>query len=199
MPKFRWSQSERRYEYASNGRAVPASRIRDALQSSINRSKEEIGKITERLIDGKINTAEWTLRMRDEIRAGHRAAAMLANGGKMTPSQLGRLGATLRAQYDYLSRFSAQIDSGSVTLDGRLAARAKMYAQAIRVSYENQVRAREQGVRRSEERRVLNAEAESCSDCIAYAAVGWVPAGTLPAIADSICLSNCHCHFEFRD
>jgi hypothetical protein len=195
--KFNWSESRRRYIYASNGRAVPDARIREGLQSAIDTSKRRIGDATDALIGGKINTAEWTLRMREEIRSGHRAAAMLANGGKMTPSTLGRLGATVRAQYDYLTRLSSQIENGEVALDGKLRARAKMYGQAVRLSYENQVRAREQNARMSEERRVLSS-AEHCSDCVGYAATGWQPAGTLPQIGDSQCRSNCHCHFEFR-
>lgn len=200
MPKakFNWSESRRRYIYASNGRAVPESRVRAGLQEAIDASKRRIGQSTDQLIAGKINAAEWTIRMREEIRAGHRAAAMLANGGKMTPQALGRLGATVRAQYEYLARLSSQIENGEVALNGKLRARAKMYGQAIRLSYENQVRAREAHARMSEERRVLSS-AEHCADCVGYAAAGWQPIGTLPQIGDSQCRANCHCHFEYRE
>src|SRR5262245_16423884 len=117
MSKFNWSASKRRYVYASNGRVVPETRIRARLQDAIDASKDQIDSFTTDLIAGKINAAEWTLRMRDEIKNGHRRAALLANGGKLNPSALGKLGATVRAQYDYLSRFSSAIQNGEIALD----------------------------------------------------------------------------------
>jgi len=197
MSKFKWSASKRRYIYASNGRVVPETRIRAGLQSAIDASKATIDGFTQDLIGGRINLADWTLRMRDEIKNGHRAAALLANGGKPNPSALGKLGATVRAQYEYLSRFSSAIQNGEVALDARLIARSKMYAQAILPSYENQVRAREQRAGSKQERRVLS-PAEHCADCVEYARRSWQPIGTLPQIGDSICRVNCHCRFEYR-
>ena len=197
MSKFKWSESRRRYVYASNGRLVPETRIRAGLQSAIDASKATIDGFTQDLIAGRINAAEWSLRMREEIRNGHRAAALLANGGKLNPSALGKLGATVRAQYEYLSRFSAAIQNGEVALDKRLSARAQMYAQAVLPSYENQVRARERRAGTRQERRVLS-PVESCVDCIEYARRGWQLIGTLPQIGDSICRVNCHCRFEYR-
>lgn len=197
MPGFLWSTSRRRYIYASNGRAVPESRVRDGLQSAIDASKGRIAQASEQLIAGKINSAEWTLAMRDELKNAHRAAAMLANGGEMSPAALGRLGATLRAQYGYLARFSSQVENGEIPLDGRFKARAQMYIQSARLSYENQLRLREQQARTPEEKRILSA-VENCADCLAYAARGWQPIGTLPEIGDSICRSNCRCHWEYR-
>lgn len=195
--KFKWSESRRRYVYASNGRAVPELRIRARLQSSIDASKDKIGAFTDELIKGKITVAEWTLRMREEIKNGHRAAALLANVGKLNPSAQGKLGATVRAQYDYLSRFSSAIQNGDAPLNKRLVARAKMYGQAVLVGYENQARAREQRAGARLERRVLS-PVESCADCIAAAARRWQPIGTLPQIGDSVCKVNCHCRFEYK-
>lgn len=135
--------------------------------------------------------------MREEIRSGHRAAALLANGGKLNPSAQGKLGATVRAQYEYLARFSSAIQNGEVSLDKSLVARAKMYAQAARPGYENQVRLREQNAGMKSERRLLS-PVESCADCVAAAGEGWQLIGTLPQIGDSICKVNCHCRFEYK-
>lgn len=199
MPGFLYSQSRRRYLYAGNGRAVPESRVRDALQSRIDASKQRVGGITEALIDGKIDTADWVVKIRDEIRAGHRAAAMLANGGKLDQSALGRLGAALRRQYDFLAQLASGIDNGEVALNGRLVARSKLYAQAVRTTYENQVRAREQRSRDfTQERRVLNAAAESCATCVSLARLGWQALGVLPALGESECRANCRCRFDYR-
>ncbi|MCI0390319.1 MAG: hypothetical protein MOB07_16335 [Acidobacteria bacterium] len=192
-----WSPSKRRYTYASNGREVSALKIRGRLQSAIDASKERIDAFTSELIAGKINAAEWTLRMRDEIKNGHRAAALIANGGRLNPSTTGRLGATVRAQYEYLSRFASGIQNGDIPLNGRLRARAKLYAQSVLLGYESQVRARERLAGSKEERRVLSA-VEHCVDCVEFARRGWQPIGSLPQIGDSICKSNCHCRFEYR-
>lgn len=88
------------------------------------------------------------------------------------------------------------------SIAGRLVARAKLYAQAARGTYEA-VRGRAaQLVGYTEERRVL-AAAEHCArsagtpGCPELAG-RWAPIGTLPRIGAATCRSHCRCRFEYR-
>jgi hypothetical protein len=47
------------------------------------------------------------------------------------------------------------------------------------------------------ERRILGL-ADHCSGCVAAAAQGWQPLGTLPAIGDTPCMGNCKCTFMYK-
>lgn len=50
------------------------------------------------------------------------------------------------------------------------------------------------------ERRVLgHPKTEHCHDCPPFAALGWQPIGTLPAIGESECGHLCLCHFEYSE
>ena len=135
--------------------------------------------------------------MRDEIRAAHRAAAMLANGGKLTPQAAGRLGAALKKQYQFLDAFTRDIEQGKITLGPRTVARARLYAQAAMTTYQKAVLERERAAGVALYRLVLS-PAEHCAECLADAARGFVPVGSLPEIGDRECLINCKCRWEFK-
>lgn len=88
------------------------------------------------------------------------------------------------------------------TITGQIVARAKLYAQAARGTYEA-VRGRAAAmVGYNEERRVL-AAAEHCArsggtpGCPELAG-RWAPIGTLPRIGAATCRSHCRCRFEYR-
>ena len=201
-PKFQWSKSKRRYQYA-NGKPVADDKLRDWAQTTIDASKDRIGEFTQSLVDGKIELAEWEVRMRAEIRAGHRAIAMLANGGKLDKQAVARLGNAVKAQYKYLTAFKNGLENGEIELTGKVVSRAQMYGQAVRMTYESEVRAREKKAGLKKERRILTAK-ESCrsangvTGCVELAAKGWQPIGTLPAIGLATCISQCRCFFVFK-
>ena len=189
-PKYQWSASRRRY--LQNGRAVPESRIRGSLQAAIDSAKDSVGKFTQEFIDGKITRAEWAVRMRDEIRASHRAAAMLANGGKLDAKAAGKLGSQVKEQFGYLNNFINQLDNGEIELNGRVLARAQMYIQAARTTYENQVIFRESRAGVAYGRWELGA-AEHCAGCIEQSDRGVQPLEDFPAIGSRECRVNCRC------
>ena len=74
-----------------------------------------------------------------------------------------------------------------------------MYGQAPRGTFEEMRRRYERTSNgMTLERRILGA-ADHCDDCLEAAALGWQPIGTLPAIGDSRCMTNCHCEFDYRE
>jgi hypothetical protein len=189
-PIWAWSTSRRRYYH--NGRAVPEKRVRDGVQQAVASSKDRISEVTQKLIDGKINLAEWEVTMRQEIRAGHRAVILLANGGKLPASARSKLGNTVKQQYKYLAAFRNQLESGDLKLGKGTLARARLYPQAFKTSYENAVVGREKsaGVLKGKWR--LSA-AEHCAGCLYQAKRGVQPLESFPPLGSNECFNSCLC------
>ena len=187
-----------RYRDRATGRFVSELTVRRDLDSYIDAKNARLDSLTTQLRNREISLADWQTQMRNEIRTAHTNAAMVAKGGRdqMTNADWGRTGRELRTQYEYLDKWAADIASGKVKLDGRANVRARLYGEASRGTYEQQRRAMAADRGNQLERRILHA-AESCADCIQYAAMGWQPIGTLPRIGQSQCRTNCRCTMEF--
>jgi len=197
MPStFTWSKSERRYY--RNTKPLPDSELSKWVKETVDASKLRVRAITEAYVSGSLNHAEWDLAMRSEIKAGSRAMAELASGGRLTSRQLGALGSAVKEQNKYLIGFASDLENGTISLGPGTVARAEMYAEGLWSRYQNFVRLREKGAGMTRERLILGS-AEHCPDCPADAARGWVEIGTLANIGNRQCLSRCRCHFEYRE
>ena len=200
--RYRWAPnagSTGRYVNRATGRYVSELTVRADLDTYIANKATRFDALANQLRNREISLADWQLQMRNEMRTAHNAAAMVAKGGReqMTHADWGRTGRELRSQYEYLDKWAAQIASGEAPMDGRLNARATLYGDASRGTYEQSKRAQAADKGNEEEIRILHA-AESCVDCIQYAALGWQPIGSLPRIGDSQCRSRCRCTFSYR-
>lgn len=156
--------------------------------------------LARRLIDGQISIADWQAEMRGMIRTIHREATAIALGGmeNVTQSMWGYEGSLVKKQYRFLDGFAADIAANPEQwLNGRLYERMRLYSQAEWGTFEAVLKRQAQMEGKTEERRVLG-QADHCPDCVDYAKRGWQPIGTLPPIGDSVCVTNCHCIFEYR-
>lgn len=196
--RWQWLQGKNQYRDLNTGRFASWQSVRNSVDDYIGKSAQRIDGLSTQLRNGEINVAEWQQGMRNEIKIGNRSSGMIGKGGRanMTQSDWGRIGQRIRSQYEYLDNFANDIATGRIPLDGRINARAKLYAEADRGTFEQVRRADERASGRTEEMRVLHA-AEHCDDCI-EAAGHWAAIGTLPAIGDSACRSNCRCTFQYR-
>lgn len=193
MP-YRWDENLGRYRDADTGRLVSEALVRLAVDAVADAASDRLADLTERLVRGELRLAEWQVESMRVIKTSHVAAGVAAHGGKtqMTPAAYGFLGSEIREQYRYLRDFARDLEAGTVPLDGRLVARAGMYGQHARVTYEA-VRtkdARQYGY--VQERNILHAS-ESCSECRDLSARGWVDVGSLPPVGSRRCLSRCRC------
>jgi hypothetical protein len=195
---YTWDARVARFRGA-NGRYVPASAVRDALDKSIDASAWAMREASEALRAGQMSLAQWELTMAAEIRNSHLAATALARGGWdfMTPADYGRAGRVIREQYRHLQKFAAQIASGAQKLDGTLARRASLYIDASRAHYAA-ARKREMEVLGADEERRFRHARDSCPTCIGESNKGWSPLGTLRPIGDSECIVKCKCTFGYR-
>lgn len=197
MAVFSWSKSERRYYRDSE--AVSDELLDDWVRTTVDNAAIRIRAFSQDYVDGKINHAEWVIRMRDELKNGIRGVTQLANGGKLTASQIGQMANVVKAQYGYLNAFSLAIENGSVLLGSGLVARAQMYAEGLWAHYQNAVVLRERKAGAKEARLVRGGgKRESCEECIADAAMGWVDADKLAPIGSRKCVSRCRCRIETR-
>ena len=159
----------------------------------------DLEQIAQRLKDtGDI--AEWQSSMRQYLREQYETAMILAKGGRdnITQSDWGYEGSALKKQYQYLDGFANDIaNNPEAWLNGRLDARMNLYKESAYTALEDFVHRERENAGYTEERRVL-AAVENCEDCKDAEKLGWKPIGTLPAIGDSVCLTNCKCEFEYR-
>jgi hypothetical protein len=198
-PAFTWSDASQRYRGA-NGKYIKREVVRRALDTALDRSRNEVQRLSRALVNGTIDIPTWQIKTAQEIKSMHLASASLAKGGwaQMGPREFGKVGNTLRNEYGYLAKFAEQIKSGEQKLDGSLISRANLYAQGPRGTY-HAIEARgmlDQG--KAECRNVLGGSDHNCEGCLAETAKDWQPLGTLIPVGERQCLSNCRCSVEYR-
>lgn len=160
-----------------------------------------MAQIVQGIADKSIAPGVAQEALRDEMRRLNLANAALGKGGieALDFRDYGRVGIQLRDTYARITNLVDGVEQGTVTLPQALT-RIDGYALEARNQFFAAQRAASQATGRIvEERRILHA-AESCPDCIDYAAEGWVAQGTLPLPGEqSQCGKYCRCTMEQRE
>jgi hypothetical protein len=195
---FVYDAASGRYRNAG-GRYVTQASVRDAVDDMLDAATARMQALARRLQAGTLHLASWQRQMAAEIKAAHLDAAIIAHGGRpaMTKSDYGWAGRRIRDQYGYLRAFARQAASGEQPLTDQLVARAALYGQAGRATYEA-MRQRDDRARGFDEERNVLGAADHCPDCVGASARGWVPIGTLIPIGQRVCRVNCRCRMERR-
>lgn len=196
---YQWSEARQHYLYDS-GKVVPQAVVNRALERVLINGANQMRALTEQLQAGTITLSTWQTSMAAEMKLLHTGAAALGRGGwqQMSQSDWGWTGAQLRRHYGFLRAFAQDIATGKQAYDGRMIARAAMYAEAARSTQREMQRRMGQKLGRTEERNQLGAADRHCSSCLGCTARGWVPIGSLPAVGSRSCLSHCHCSIQTR-
>lgn len=192
-----WSDAAQRYRSA-NGRFIARARVLREMEQVRIGVGDEIRELTESFRNGVITQIEWKLGMRALIRSSAVLHAAIASGGvkQMSASDLGRVGAFVKRQYEFLNRFERQIESGEQPLDGRAVQRAMQYARAAYSLFGDMERVKHLSAGYTQAMRVLGV-AEHCRDCVDWAG-RWLPIEVVPPIGAAQCRVNCKCHIEYR-
>lgn len=198
-PTFSYNKKSRRYIDNASGRFINAPAVRQAVDAVIDAETAKIRSVAQQLVDGSINLAEWQLQTSAIIKSLHVAMGLAANGGlkNTSDSSLGYIASQIKEQYKYLRDFAKQIKTGDQALNGSLVARAALYTQAARGTFEDNMRQGAKDAGMQSERRMLG-PADHCAGCLGQAAQGWQPIGSLLAIGDTPCGGNCRCSFSFK-
>ncbi len=198
---YSWDSRSRRFRSTVTGAFLAATAIALALEEYLAASGEGMAQLASQLQSGSLDLAAWEDAMLREIKLTHINAATLAHGGReqMSPADWGFVGVLIRAQYVFLRGWAADLAAGSAPVDGRLVARARLYAQSANATYAA-MRARDMrnaGLRF--ERNVLT-PGENCAGCVVESARQWVEIGELiPVGHRHPCLVNCRCVIQYSN
>lgn len=110
---------------------------KEAADKVLSYLKDDIEKLTQRMMDGDISLGEWQSLMKDELRLFNSAQLLVGAGGdpsKVTRADRLRLGPEMKRQYSHLSQFAKDIASGKTT-GGGILSRAAMYANSTQASF----------------------------------------------------------------
>lgn len=189
--------------YNQDGRVIDWLRIRGALDTTINRSKPDVEAICNELREGGMGLGEWQQQMVGMIKASQVAAGVAAAGGmaSLTPGVIAEIERNIREQLEYLNNFANGIADG-MKLDGTVCRLMKMYLSAARGTY-HAVEGFLLGLGGFDlELNVLGAGEAHCQggeSCIAETDKGWQARGTGTPIGSRTCLSNCLCHWRYKN
>ena len=198
LPDFYFSQKSQRYHYRESGGFVSKAAVESLTKQSIEQVKGEIKVIAGQLIEGSIELAEWESSTAGALKKLHTWTYLLGRGGQqaMTQSDYGKLGLRLSYEYGYLRGFAEKIRDDGLSVNQFLA-RLDLYSNKANGTRELALRAGHKSDGWIWEKRLL-ANADNCSSCTSYAAMGWQPIGSLPAPTESCeCQANCLCSCEF--
>jgi hypothetical protein len=202
LSQYGYNPKSRRYVNLKTGRFVPAKDVRAAVDAVIDAESMKSHNIGQQLIDGKVTLADWQGQMTSNLKTLHVAMGVAGNGGFQNTSSadFGFIGSLIKKQYAYLRDFAKQVASGAQALNGSLLARAALYVQAGRETYESVV-ARLANLAGSQQEKSILGLADHCTganSCVEQAARGWAPIGTLVPIGQRKCGPNCHCMMQYR-
>lgn len=178
---------------------MPANDVRAAVDAMIDAEVMKAQTLGQQLIDGKVTLADWQGQMTSNLKTLHVAMGVAGNGGFQNTSSadFGFIGSLIKKQYAYLRDFAKQIADGVQALNGSLLARAALYVQAARSTFEFVV-ARASGNGGATQSRSVLGIADHCKECVSEAAKGWVEIGSLIPIGERLCKTNCRCSLQYR-
>jgi hypothetical protein len=201
MPSFSFNPGSQRYQWSSGdkkGQFVSKADLDGLMDGYNDQQADAIQAITKRMLNKRIGVNNWILEMAGALKPAHINAYTIGIGGKeqLNSSEYGKIGAILKEEYQYLRQFGRDILDQKLTRK-QIEARANLYAESLYRSFE---KGRESGHRANGynwERRIRNA-ADSCDDCIGYAAQGWGTIGQFPTPGEQCqCKRNCRCTKEY--
>lgn len=186
-------------------RFVGVSRL--AVREQINKLTDHVAKEAARLAKNYKaggSLLEFETEMRTLLKSAHIIAASVGKGGRarMLQRDWGRVGAKIKWQYGYLSKFARKIERGAVS-DLATVSRARSYASSIYISFartfqESQTEFVAEGKNPAKARLITNA-AESCVECASDESEGWMSVDDFKELGTRICGDFCRCDIEFSE
>lgn len=178
------------------------------VRGEIDRLTEHVAKEAARLAASykskSLSLIEFETGMRELLKSAHIIAASVGKGGRarMTQTDWGRVGAKIKWQNGYLSKFARKIERGAVS-DIATVSRARSYASSIYMSYartyrESQTEFVQEGKNPALVRLVTNSQ-EGCQECADDEARGWVSVDDMGELGTRLCGDFCKCDLEFQD
>lgn len=190
--------------FINDGKQVSHLAVRAEIDKLTDHVAGEAARIAKGFAKGNFSIVEFEVQMRDLLKSAHIIAASVGKGGRarMTQADWGRVGAKIKWQNGYLSKFAKKIARGSVS-EIATPSRAKSYASSIYISFantfqESQTEFVAEGKNPAQVRLVTNSQ-EGCEECAADEAEGWMSVDDMKELGTRICGDFCKCDLEFKD
>ena len=130
-----FDEPSQEWRLVSTGEALAPTLIHAEIRSHAILSGTLLNDVTVNMYAGDLAVSEWQNAVFAELKDGHIANAMFANGGaELSEAAIARTEATIAKQADFLANFAQDIADGNVS-ELQARARAKQYAQAMEQSY----------------------------------------------------------------
>lgn len=189
-----------------NGDYVSRQQLRDKIEKLIDFVKKHAADTADRYKSGDISIVEFETEMRDLLKSAHILASSVGRGGRemMTQSDWGKVGNSIKSQYEYLSRFARKLGSSDLT-KAYSENRARSYASSIYISFSTaEQEAKTENVPGAQNpdqifATLVQNSAEGCIECSSDADAGPQPVEDVAPIGDRLCGDFCLCFLEFTD
>ena len=197
---FGYNPDTARFVNLQTGRFVSGDSVRDLVQTQITSGADRIGQFADRVVSGQASLQDLQNAMISHLQEQHTAMHTLGRGGwrQLTASDFRAISAKLESEFTYLENFLADIENGNLSA-AQIKQRLQLYSDAIYGSYYDGLTEAHMSAGFDEEAREIDAGAENCDDCLAYAAMGYQPINTLPSPGEqSRCMRKCRCKKVYR-
>lgn len=206
LEEFIWSDEKGYYTYPSGrnkeGRKVSDRELFQAIYRFNTRQNSDFQSNLTRYINGAYDLDTWKQKASERIRANHTTLMEFGKGGKgkATAADYKIIEQYVKnTEYTALERFASDIQSGKLS-EAQIRHRMSLYAYHSKVSYEEGVRLRKKKQKVKRAKRVLGNCKNHCSDCLAYAALGYVPISELILPGDRCaCGPYCCCSVVYEE
>lgn len=182
------------------GQFVGAATVDRELNQLARRLAVRMQAQTRLLIADKLSLPEWQIESARLIKEAHIQAAMMAAGGKdrLSNRHYGTIGAEVKAQYKYLDKFAAKLAAGEMT-PAQALRRSALYGKSLKISFAKSAQITRSGDGANAGKRLLDAQAKHCPECIGHQRLDWVPIDDItPPGTNCTCQNNCRCRVIYR-
>jgi hypothetical protein len=200
MNPFKWLRTALTFVIAPRQTPVAPEYIKAGAEAVVDEARFRFAELGLRLQRKELLLAEFDIEGRRLIKVIHTANAALARGGwaQMRPADYERAAELVARQYGFWQERMQVAAKGlygpEFNRKGFLGI-VGQYADAGRATYENtRLQVMKEGGA-VEARRVL-AAADHCADCVAWAALDWIPIEDMESeypIGSGECRHNCRC------
>ena len=202
---YLWDKRTHNYVRVATGRFVARGHVVELLEKSVAARERRLYEGVRRLADGTRSPQVFLSHAKVMLKRQYLQEAALAAGGwdQLTPTDFGRVGGKLRAQYGRLSEMTAGIRDGEVS-EAQALSRMQMYMGNARAEYFEVERDLlppvPMGQARIERRTLSPSRSGPCEDCVRYNDMGWQAEGMLPVPTQaSVCNGHCKCTLHRKE
>ena len=200
VPTWYYDPRTKRYHDDVTHRFLAFATVEGLMEKSLDAFHKEADTLSALIADKAMPVGEWEAGMQAVVRRAYEANCILARGGlaQVTDEDREKIHELLEFQFERLDRFAGQIvDEHWTAKGGAIRRRADMYVNSARQIFWYIETQNQKEIGGKWERWVLIGgvgDENTCADCIALSAKGWVELGTLPQPTDG----STQCFFNHR-